>query len=213
MLRIGLISEIDPVKCYARVKFIDNEIVSDWLQIVVMGAISNKFFHIFDINEQVACLMDENDEEGVILGALFNDKTSPDGGNKDVVKVNFSDDSFVEYNRSTHEYNLNVKGKINIIAESNIEIKSDALVNVEALNATVKATALAKLEAPAIQLNGAVTINGNLSLGGSISGLSGDPIAGNIEATGDVKAGTISLKTHVHSGVTTGSGSTAIPTP
>lgn len=213
MLRIGLISEIDAARCYARVKFLDNGIVSDWLQVVVMGAISNKFFHIFDINEQVACLMDENDEEGVILGALFNDKTSPGDGNKDVVKVNFSDDSFIEYNRSAHEYNIDIKGKINIAAQSDVKITSDTLIDVEALNATVKATVLAKVEAPAIELNGAVTINGNLALGGSVSGISGAPISGNIEATGDVKAGTVSLKTHVHAGVTTGSGSTAIPTP
>lgn len=39
----------------------------------------------------------------------------------------------------------------------------------------------------------------------------GHVIAGDITATGDVKAGTISLKTHTHGGVETGSGSTSGP--
>jgi len=229
MLRFGEISDIDPSKCYARVKFTDDGIVSDWLQIIVLGAISNQFFHIFDINEQVACLMDDNSEDGVIIGAVFNNKTTPSNGGKDIVRVSFSDDSFVEYNRASHEYTMDIKGKINISAESEINIsseskinitgatevsvKSDVAMKVEALNATVTATALAKIEAPAIQLNGAVSIGGNLSLGGSISGTAGAPISGNIEVTGDMKAGTVSLKTHIHPGVQTGAGSTGIPTP
>ena len=77
MLRFGNITEIDVSKCYARVKFLDDGIVSAPLQIVVMGALSTKFFHIFDINEQVACLMDENSEDGVILGAVFSDDITP----------------------------------------------------------------------------------------------------------------------------------------
>jgi len=213
MLRFGKISDIDPDKCYARVRFTDDEIVSDWLQIVVLGAISNQFFHIFDINEQVACLMDENSEDGVIIGAVFNDKTTPSNGGKDVVRVSFSDDSFIEYNRSSHEYTIDIKGKINISAESEINITSESEVKINALNATITATTLAKIEAPAIQLNGAVAVSGGLTVGGTITAPGGGPISGDIEVTGDVKAGTVSLKTHIHPGVQTGSGSTGPPTP
>jgi phage baseplate assembly protein V len=213
MLRFGKISDIDPDKCYARVRFTDDEIVSDWLQIVVLGAISNQFFHIFDINEQVACLMDENSEDGVIIGAVFNDKTTPSNGGKDIVRVSFSDESFIEYNRSSHEYTIDIKGKINISAESEINITSESEVKINALNATITATTLAKIEAPAIQLNGAVAVSGGLTVGGTITAPEGGPISGNIEVTGDVKAGTVSLKTHIHPGVQTGSGSTGTPTP
>lgn len=41
--------------------------------------------------------------------------------------------------------------------------------------------------------------------------VNGDITADNVEATGDVVAGTVSLKTHVHSGVTTGGGSSGPP--
>lgn len=45
-----------------------------------------------------------------------------------------------------------------------------------------------------------LTINANVTVNGTI------------DATGDVKAGTISLEGHVHGGVQTGSGTTATPT-
>lgn len=41
--------------------------------------------------------------------------------------------------------------------------------------------------------------------------VNGDITADNVTATGDVVAGTVSLKTHVHSGVTTGGGSSGPP--
>ena len=270
MLRFGNITEIDVNKGYARVTFIDDGIVSAPLQMCVMGAISNKYFHTFDVNEQVACLMDENSEEGVILGAIFNNSTAPDGGNKDIVRVKFSDNSSIEYNRSTHEYNIDVKGKINITSESDLKIKSnskvniegatevkissDAVVNVQALTANITASTLAKIEAPVIQLNGAVAVTGAITVSGTLTAPSGAPITGDLKATGNVEAGanmsvfgditvgddiivtgdinasgaittpgeisggvvkdgTVILGTHVHAGVTIGSGSTAPPTP
>ena len=239
MLRFGNITEIDVSKCYARVKFLDDGIVSAPLQIVVMGALSTKFFHIFDINEQVACLMDENSEDGVILGAVFSDDITPDAGDKDVVRVLFPDDSSIEYNRNSHEYNIDIKGKINITAESDINIKSDAEVNLDA--EVVNATATTINIEGATNITGATEITGNLIVTGNITAsgtvtattaistpsLSGPGVSmssGNITADGDitsdgevsgntVKAGTINLATHVHSGVQTGSGSTAPPTP
>lgn len=56
-----------------------------------------------------------------------------------------------------------------------------------------------------------VIINGNIELGGSITGSNGAEYSGDIKTTGDVKAGTASLKTHIHSGVTTGSGDSGPP--
>lgn len=206
-LRFGNISEIDPSACYARVKFLDDEIVSDWLQIVVMGAISNEYFHIFDINEQVACLMDDNSEEGVILGALFNDKTKPSNGGKDIVRVSFSDYSYIEYNRASHQYNINVKGKINIESEGETSLKAQSL----------------KVQSPTINISGEANLTGNLTVSGTVTAASisspsissgGLSVSGdNISTPGEVTAGGIGLKSHKHSGVQTGSGTSgpAIP--
>ena len=219
MLRFGNITEVDPTKGYARVTFTDDGIVSDWLQFVVMGAIKDNFSHTFSVNEQVACLMDENSEEGVILGAIFNDKTPPNNAGDGVFRVKFDDDSVIEYNRNTSEYTLDIKGKINISADTEININSTAgEVKINALNATVTATAIAKIQAPEIQLTGAVAISGSLTIGGTISAPGGGAISGNFEVDGQIKGatitdGTISLGTHKHIGVTTGSGTSGTPTP
>ena len=230
MLRYGNISEFDPQTGYARVAFIDDGIVSDWLQIIVKNSLGNKYFHAFEINEQVACLMDENLEDGVILGSIYSDVTPPESGNSNVVKVNFSDGSMIEYNRQSHEYNLDIKGKININATSDIKIESDSVVNVSALTANITSTTLTKIESPTIQLNGSVAVSGAITLTGTISSPGGAPISGNLKATGDiesggnistsgeisggvVKDGSVTLGNHTHSGVTTGSGTTGPPTP
>jgi len=222
MLRFGNITEVDAGKGYARVTFTDDGIVSDWLQVCVMGAISNKFTHTFNINEQVACLMDENSEEGVIIGALYNDSTAPNGAGEGVFRVKFEDDSVIEYNKNTNNYNLDIKGNVTIKGV-NVDVTASG-------NANITASGIAKIQAPSIQLNGLVTttgavaVGGGITVGGTITAPGGGAISGNIEVTGslkasgniettsDVKAGTISLKTHVHGGVQTGSGSTSTPT-
>lgn len=213
MLRFGNITEVDPVKGYARVTFTDDGIVSDWLQFLTLGAIKDNFSHTFSINEQVACLMDENSEEGVILGALFNDKTPPINAGDGVFRVKFDDNSVIEYNRNSHEYKLDIKGKINVSADTEINITSTAgEVKVNALNATVTATAIAKIQAPVIQLTGAVAISGALTVGGTITAPGGGAISGDFKVSGDVQAGTTSLKTHRHTSSTNGN-PTSTPIP
>jgi len=222
MLRFGHITEIDPSKCYARVTFMDDGIVSAPLQIITLGALNNKFFHMFDINEQVAVLMDEDSVEGVILGAVFNDDTNPDGGSKDIFRVKFSDDSFIDYNRATHEYNVNVKGKVNIISEGETHIEAQ-VVSVDATMVTVDSEAVT-IDATAVTISGTLTVAGALtaaSLAASSGGISGGGMTaedGNLSVTGEVSgativAGTVDLGTHVHSGVQTGGGTSGPPTP
>lgn len=225
MLRFGNITEVDPAKGYARVTFTDDGIVSDWLQFLTLGAIKDNFSHTFSINEQVACLMDENSEEGVILGALFNDKTPPINAGDGIFRVKFDDNSVIEYNRNSSEYTLDIKGKINIVGESEINISADTEINitsttgevkVNASNATVTATATAKIQAPVIQLTGAVAISGALTVGGTITAPGGGAISGDFKVSGDVQsgsgAGLVSLKTHRHTSSTNGN-PTSTPIP
>ncbi len=59
----------------------------------------------------------------------------------------------------------------------------------------------ASITAPTIDLNGNVSIGGTATFSGTIT------------ATGEITSGTIPLSTHIHSGVTTGSGDTGGPLP
>jgi hypothetical protein len=62
-----------------------------------------------------------------------------------------------------------------------------------------------------IVVGGNLVVNGNLQLGGSIEAAAGGTYTGNIATSGNVTAGTVSLKTHIHSGVTTGGGDSGPP--
>lgn len=229
MLRFGNITEVQPDACYARVKFLDDGIVSAPLQILVRAALVDKDSFTFEINEQVAVLMDENSEEGVILGAIFNDNTKPTGGGKGIFIMKFGDDSEIKYDRTAHKYTIDVKGDVEIKAEGDVIVEADivdvtaATVKVDATQVEVDADAVT-VDALMIDLTGTVNLTGDLIVSGSISapsfsGAGGVTMSGgNIEAPGEVKgaivkAGTVDLGTHLHAGVTPGSGNTAPPTP
>jgi len=60
---------------------------------------------------------------------------------------------------------------------------------------------------------GNVIMNNNLQLGGSIEAADGGEYAGDIRTTGDVVAGTVSLNSHLHSGVKAGGDDSGPPVP
>lgn len=77
MLRYGTISSIDADKGLARVQFGEDEVVSDWLPVLVQKTMNDKYFYMPDVNEHVACLMEENGENGIILGAIYSQANAP----------------------------------------------------------------------------------------------------------------------------------------
>jgi len=217
MLRFGFITDIDPTAGMAKVTFSDDENVSDWLQLVVKGT-DNKDVFTININEQVACLMDENSEDGVILGALFNNKTPANGG-VGIFKTAYSDGSLISYDRNSGKYEIDIKGVVNLKATKKITVESLTEVEVKStVKTTIKSTANVTIEAPLITLTGAVAISGALAIGGAVTGASGAPISGNIQVAGkliagtDVEVGTIKLKTHTHNS-NSGGGITTAPNP
>jgi hypothetical protein len=84
----------------------------------------------------------------------------------------------------TQDYNVIISGDANIEATGNLTIKS-----------------------PQITLDGNVIVTGTLTADGGATTISG----GNFITSGDVTADGVSLKNHVHSGVTIGGGNTGAP--
>lgn len=213
MFKYGIISEVK--NGYAKVSFADDDIVSDWLPVLVHKSKSDKESWQLEINEHVVCLVDEYCNEGVILGAISSEADSPDpdeGPGK--FRKLFSDGTLIEYDKNSHKLTVDVKGELEATTTGKASI--NAGTDLEG-NATVKAT----IKAPMIELTGNVIVSGTLSAAAisTVPGAGGDgkmQIAGDIESTGqisgtDVKAGEISLLTHKHSGVTTGAGVSGTP--
>ena len=105
MLRYGRINEVDENAGKARVLF-DDEIVSDWLPVLVPKAATDSYFFAPEVGEQVACLMDAQSENGVILGAMYNAKTKPVEAGKGIASVVFADGTKVAYNAAKRELTI-----------------------------------------------------------------------------------------------------------
>ena len=96
MVKFGIVSNVDATLCRVRVKFADDGIVSHWLPVLVPGTNADKYFHIFDQNTHVACLMDSDMVNGVCMGAIY-DSGNPANGEAGVARVEFSDGTVVSY--------------------------------------------------------------------------------------------------------------------
>ena len=95
MLRFGIVSQIDPINVQARVSFEDDESTSFWLPVLQTKTLKDKFYAMPDIGEQVACLMDENSEDGVILGAIYSTEDVSSTQSEKQLSVNLEDGSYI----------------------------------------------------------------------------------------------------------------------
>jgi phage baseplate assembly protein V len=206
-LEYGVISEIDFVSGLARVKFLDDGLVSAPLKISVMRSGPDQFIFPFDVNEHVWCLMDDECEYGVIGGAIYDEGNVPPEVSKGILKLKFADNSAIEYNRNSHILSFDIQGKVSIKCdEANLTCADSANITAKQVNID-----------GIVNIAGAANIQGVVSVGG-LAGINGGPVdageaainAKSLEVTGDVKAGEVSLKQHKHT--STGSGSpTSIP--
>ena len=122
--RFGYISDFDAKRMMARVAFPDkNNLVSDWLPVLILNAKLTRDEHYLDVGEHVYCLMQGNGlEAGVILGAVYDDANKPEIGDKDIRSVQFEDGSVIKHNRSTGTLDVYCTGDINITAKGNVKI-------------------------------------------------------------------------------------------
>ena len=70
-----------------------------------------------DIGDQVLCVFANNDTNfstGWILGSYFTEKQPPQVVNPDIMRLDFADGTFFEYNRANSSLTIKVKGTIKI---------------------------------------------------------------------------------------------------
>lgn len=179
MYKVGVITALDEAKARVRVQFNDMDgVVSYWLPIVQQKTLRDKSYWMPDINEHVACLLDENGEEGVVVGAIYSDADAAPVANKDKHCTVFADGTRVEYDRQTHTLTADVQGKINVIATARCDVTcADQVVITSATHVT--------LQAPSIAINASTggttgSMVGTFNLIGTLN------VEGNIHATGTI---------------------------
>ena len=133
MLRFGIVSQINPISVQSRVKFGDDESTSFWLPILQTKTMKDKFYAMPDIGEQVVCLMDENSEDGVVLGSIYSTEDTPLITTEKQISLNLENNSLINIDKETNTLtvtfqNINLNGNINhngILINTN-GIKSDS---------------------------------------------------------------------------------------
>ena len=102
MLRFGIVSQINPVLAQARVNFGDDDSTSFWLPVLQTKTFKDKFYSMPDIGEQVVCLMDNNSEDGVILGAIYSTADVAITQSEKELSVNLENGSSINANKETN---------------------------------------------------------------------------------------------------------------
>lgn len=132
--RTGIVSAVESVPPYrVRVRFPDRDnIVSWWLPVLVPKVMSDKFFWQPDVDEQVACLMDEWDENGSVVGSVPSQvDAAPAGLTPNDFYIGFKDGTVIHYNRSTHVLSITTSAGASILLDGsgNVTINGAATIS------------------------------------------------------------------------------------
>jgi phage baseplate assembly protein V len=115
----GFVEEVN-VNGTVRVKFPQHQnLVSFWLTVIYGKTQDDKDFWLPDLGEQVACIMDQNLEDGVVLGAVYSSvDVPPAGATVNTYIKSFSDGTVIKYDRASHALTaaLGAGGTANVAA-------------------------------------------------------------------------------------------------
>ena len=106
MLRFGTVTSINPLTARARVQFAEDGMNSYWLAVLQNKTFKDKFYSMPAVGEQVAFLMDQNSEDGVILGAIYTTEDTPIIETEKQVSANFEDGTFANVDKETQTLTL-----------------------------------------------------------------------------------------------------------
>ena len=138
MFRVAIVHQQDANGARVRVIFPDrDQMQSYWLPIIFPKTQNDKVYWIPDIGEQVVCLMDEHDEAGAVVGAIYSSvDTPPAGMTADKWHVTFKDGASFEYDRAGHALGIALPGGATLsIAAGGATIAIDASGNVKVVAA------------------------------------------------------------------------------
>jgi len=152
-MKVGVVSDINPKKATCRVRFPDFDgLQSYWLPVLQKKTCKDKSYWLPDKDEHVLCILDDNAEFGVILGAIYSDKDPPPVESPDKRHVIFDDGTWIEYDRKTNCLSGQVMGTVDLEVSGSVRIKCPTIM----------------LEADQVQLSGDLTVGGNIIAVGNI---------------------------------------------
>lgn len=170
-LRFGFVTALDAAGCRVRVQFPDLDgLESYWLPVLRPKTHKDKHYCLPDVGEQVACLLDGEGEEGVVLGAVFGDRDPAQGGGPDVFEIRFGNGDALRHNRVDGSWFIQCAGPVTVEAGGPVVVRAPS-VTLDTPQTTCTGN-LTVQKALTIQGGGggtSTTITGNVSVNGSIS--------------------------------------------
>lgn len=155
LFKLGIVTSV-PDPGHAAVRFDDLDgMVSQPLKVLVFRAHRDKAQHPPDVGSLVACVVDENLEDGVVLGEVYGGSAVPANGNPDLWFWRMMDGSEFEFDRTT--------GKLRISTSSDISVETKTV-------ATLTAATEIVLDAPTVRVTNDLTIGGGIAQHGGGNG-------------------------------------------
>ncbi|MBP1316622.1 phage baseplate assembly protein V [Herbaspirillum sp. 1130] len=200
LIRTGKIAEINADKVRVR---LSPSLLTTWLQWIALRAGDVIDWCPPSIGEQVIVFSPNGDlTQGKVLAGLFSADSSAPQTSLKIRSIHYPDGAVVLYDFGKHSLS------------AILPAGSSALVKADAVTA----------DAPQTTCTGDVTIKGNLvvegfsALNNGAKVLGGDGgaaivIDGDVTATGDIKAGDISLRNHPHGEIKRGDEKSGVPLP
>lgn len=116
----AIVTQVDGEKYRLKVKFpAQDDVESDWLQVLTPMSHVDKVYTLPDIDEQVLVLNVPGAQEvGYVLGTSYSDKNPPPLGaaSPDITMINFGNGSFIKHNRANGNLDICVTGIMKIVA-------------------------------------------------------------------------------------------------
>lgn len=130
---VGIVTEIDPKLCRARVKYPELDgLVSPMMPVGVRKSLKDKDYWMPDPGDQVGTLLDETAESGVILCAIYSEADMPPIDDPDKFHRRFGDGTVIEYDRKAHRLKVECVGDIEIEATGDVKITAAGAIKLTA---------------------------------------------------------------------------------
>ncbi|PHI29243.1 phage baseplate assembly protein V [Budvicia aquatica] len=182
LLRIGVISALDPARPYCRVK--TGELETGWIKWICQRAGGDSDWWPPTVGEQVLllCLGGELTTAFALVG-IYSDDNPPPSLSPTARKIKFSDGAVIEYEAATST--LNINGAKTVFIDNADKITASAGTKIMLNSPVVECSSL--LITQSLQVNGGGTMKGNINHSG-----------GSFSSNGVV------VDTHIHDGVKQG---------
>lgn len=109
MYRVGIVKVQDALNARVRVVFPDrDQMESWWLAVIFAKTQDDKMYWMPDVGEQVVCVMDENDEDGAVLGAIYSSAKRPPVTSPEKLHWTTKDGAVFEYDRAAHALQMTI---------------------------------------------------------------------------------------------------------